>query len=300
MRPGLCYRDDLMGAGVKKSRCVGRVPAWIPLGIALSGFLWLLTTLSRDAQGRGVASIDTSCYRLHSGAHWVSEAWRNRLERLLVRQPQISTDDREAIAAIAAEVGQLSFVAEVGEPEVVWPDGLALPVRLRQPVACVRVGEDFLPVSAEGIVLAGYSYAPHEAFGGWLPVLGPRGIVYETMHPLQPGDLLDDERHLDALAVAASMREHLTPTDRRALGRIVIDASRKLGPDRLPGGVRLDLEGARRILFGRPPGSGHPGELPERMKWASVSTGLARLAAGDTWDLLDVRWDDPDSFEAGD
>ncbi|MCP3917743.1 MAG: hypothetical protein GY711_19540 [bacterium] len=277
-----------------------RVPAWIPLGIALAGFLWLLTSLSRDAQGRGVASVDASCYRLHSGAQWVSEAWRNRIERVLVRAGRIPAGDREAIGELARDLAQLSFVAEVGEPEVIWPDGLSLPIRLREPVACVGVGEDFLPVAVDGTVLAGYSYAPHEAYGGWLPVLGPAGIVYETMNPLQPGDVLDDPRHVDALAVAASMNQYLGTTDRRALGRVLIDASRKLGPDSLPGGVRLDLEGARRILFGRPPGGDFPGELRERDKWENVSEGLARLAAGEAWEVFDVRWDVPDQARRDD
>ena len=73
-----------------------------------------------------------------------------------------------------------SFVAEVGAPEVNWPDGLTLPIRLREPVACLRVGQDFPPVAADGTVLAGYSYTPHPAGGGFLPVLGPHGLAWSS------------------------------------------------------------------------------------------------------------------------
>jgi hypothetical protein len=294
------------------------VPAWIPLGLVLVGVLALVAKLGREAQARGVARIDLTRYRLHADGRWVSPAWTARLERLLVRGRTLAADDRGGIEELVREVAALSFVREVGSPKVEWPDGLVLPVRLYQPVACLRVGNDFLPVAADGTLLAGYGYAPHGAFGGHLPVLGPHGLDARPDDPFQPGDVLGHPAHLAALAVASSMWEYLDQRAVRQLGRVVIDASRSHAWDGKPGGVLIDLEGARRVHFGRPPVRSldrsldqasdedqpevqpedqprdQPGELPVATKWAHVREALDRWAAGEDFAAVDVRWDEPD------
>ncbi len=268
------------------------------------GFIWVLDKLQQSAKDQGVGSVDTTRYRIHTGPLYFGDAWRNRLERVLRRAETVDLADQPAIDSITSELLALSFVEEVGLPEVHWPDGLIVPVKLREPAACIRVGDDFLPVADDGMVLAGYSYAPHEIYGAWLPILGPTEQLVRGGPPA-PGDQITDPALLRALTVAGSMQRNLLPDQQRMLGRIVIDASSETAPDGLPGGVRIDLEGKRRILFGRVPGNDEPGELPAAHKWRSVLSALqpdpepGSSAEGapreneTPWDLLDVRFDTP-------
>jgi hypothetical protein len=263
------------------------------MALALCGLIWVFWRLEGRAAERGVARIDATRFRLDAGDRWVGDAWRARLARVLAAAGELDARDAGRLRELRGELSALSFVAEVGELEVLWPDGLRVPLRLHVPVACVRVGDDFLPVAEDGTVLAGYSYAPHEIDRAWLPVLAP---LDAALNPPVPGDVLDASRLLDALAVARSMREHLSVPDRRRLGRVVIDASRSEAFDGLPGGVQIDLEGARRVLFGRSPRVRAPGELPAQLKWESVLVALDRLELGESWDLFDVRWDEPVAY----
>lgn len=276
----------------------GRIPAWLPLGVVLVGILALLARLEEEAQARGVERIETARYRLHTGERWSSPAWTARLERLLLDAQGLQVGDREGIEALAAEIEALSFVAEVGEPEVRWPNGLIVPLRLYQPVACLRVDADFLPVAANGTILAGYSYAPHRASGGHLPVLGPHGLDADPDFPFVPGDVLAHPAHLNALALAESLWGYLDAQDLGRLGRVVLDASRPHAWDGKPGGVVMDLEGARRIHFGRSPLVDAPGELPLPNKWEHVREALLAWEAGEEFAAVDVRWDEADRLDA--
>lgn len=282
-------------SGVNRHRR-GRIPVWLPLTVLLVGVVSLLHRLDKKAQSQGVAMVDVTRYRLHSGDRWVSEAWTQALERILVRAGSLEADDRDGIDRLRREIGTLSFVAEVGDVEVDWPDGLLVPLRLRRPVACIQVGDDYLPVADDGTVLSGYSYTPHRDAAGSFPVLGPQDLDLDPLVPFEAGDILSHPAHLDALAVAISMRTHLASEDLRRLGRVVVDASRAQAYDGFPGGVVIDLEGARRVHFGRPPAGGGAGELPVSNKWAHVSDGLARWEAGENFDALDVRWDEAKSL----
>ncbi len=252
---------------------------------------WIVRELTHSAEERGVAVIDPRCSRLQRREEWMLPEWEEILGDTLARAGLFSARDDAVVAALAEEVRTLPFVAEVGEPEVVWPDCLRLPIRMRSPVACIADPHSgtYLPVAEDGVILPGRSTAPHQAYGGWLPVIGP---IASGLH-VAPGEQLGSPQHLDALAVATSMWNELEPAARAALGRILIDASSATAPDGLPGGVQLDLEMRRRIVFGRAPGGPFPGELPHELKWKSVARALELLAQGESWDTYDVRWDDP-------
>lgn len=275
------------------------MPGWIPLAVLLIGLFVVLRGLEADARARGVATIDATRYRLHENTRYVHPSWRQELERVLLRYGDVDVDDDLRIERFVGDLQALAFVAEVGPASVVWPDGLSVPVRMHEPVACVRVGgRDFLPVAADGTVLPGYAIEPHPAYGAWLPALGPHELGEAERGPYQPGDRIRERPLLDALDVARTLWYHLAPEEIRALGPLVIDASRDRAPTAraLPGGVVLDLEGARRVLFGRPPRPVEPGELPVQRKWEHVRAGLELLRedlpGSKPWDVLDVRFDD--------
>jgi hypothetical protein len=130
-----------------------------------------------------------------------------------------------------------------------------------------------------------------EPGGGYLPVLGRSGGGRDD---LRPGAVLGDEALLDALSVAISMRAALDAEDFDIMGPPLIDAEGARAASVEDPGVVIDLEGARRVLFGRAPRAAGPGELPAEMKWRALSSALRELRYGDRdWDRLDVRWDEP-------
>lgn len=205
---------------------------------------------------------------------------------------EIEADDAEARRAVGDAVAALSFVADATAPVTVWPDGLTLEVRLRRPVACVRVPGAFLLVADDGTLLSGDWNVPPRVHGRWLPVIGPPDRVF---HVASAGMRLAETQDLDALDVALSLEAHLPERSSELLGRIAIDASRGPVADVDEPGVRLLLEDERLVLFGRPPRMVEPGELPVEAKWASLVRALDLLASGSLdWDLVDVRWDDPE------
>lgn len=277
------------------------MPTLVPLALLFVGLFVGFAALQRSARDHGLATIDATRYRLQTDSRWLSPAWITQLERLLARVRELSAEDPDGIRALREELDALPFVAQTGVPEVQWPDGLIVPLRLREPVACVPTGaRDFLPVAADGTVLGGYAFSPHEAYGGWLPTLGPLGHGGEVA----PGDVLEARDLRAGLDIAASLWEHLDVRDLRRLGPIVIDASadeapvfdRRPGsatPETLPGGVVLSLEGGRRVYFGRPPRPVFDGELPIGLKWQHLRAALERSEAGEAWSLLDVRFDEP-------
>jgi len=266
--------------------------------VALGSLSWLVVILQRDVEAGSFSVIDAGRARLDVGAGWFDPRWERELAGLLAALGSIRSDDKPAIEAVAERVRGLSFVERAAAPEVLWPDGLRIEVDLRSPVACVRTPEQgYLPVCADGTVLSGEWRAPPVRAAGFLPriVLGP-----DLRDDVRPGAVLDSCAASDGLAIAVTMWEQLAPVDLTRLGRVAIDARKARETSVDEPGARIQLEHARRILFGRAPSSGEPGELPVHLKWKLVSRAMAMLpehfgpgAQGELrdWVELDVRWD---------
>lgn len=277
----------------------GRVRAWIPFLVVLGTGVWLCESLAGTVRAAGFAVIDPARSRLcdpqevPAGGGFVDERWEQELRGVLAGAPAFEASDAESAASLARRVASLAFVAEVGEPRVVWPDGLEFPLRLRTPAACVRAGDDYTLVSQDGVLLPGtWSTVPWIGQGP-LPVIGPNDRAFDGA---AAGSALVETRHKDALAVACSLRASLSAADFETLGPVLIDATRARLTSATEPGVLLRLANKRVIQFGRAPDSGEPGELPAQAKWRAVSKGLELLRSGapeKDWAVLDVRWDVP-------
>ena len=268
------------------------IPGWLVL-LFLVGVVWIV---QRQLQVRAARSeylvVQTDRALLEPGVPWVDPRWEPELRARLASQEDFRPDDGEARGDLRERVEALSFVAEVGQAEVLWPDGVRLDLRLRQPVACVPVGASFYPVGRDGVLLSGVWDAPPPIGPGHLPVLGPLDGGCDA---LRPGDALEEPTRLDALATAASLLDHLDDPALGLLGRTVIDASRARFASPDEPGLRLFLEEERVVWFGRAANTEEPGELSVGDKWDSLARALHLWDAGDSdWDLVDVRWDYPD------
>jgi hypothetical protein len=171
-------------------------------------------------------------------------------------------------------------------------------VRFREPVACVLVGDHYLAVSKEGILLPGEWERPPWIGHGWLPLLVADDRAGHALDRAPPGARLEAAELRDALDVAISMRAELAAEDFETMGAPAIDASEARRATVDEPGVVLHLEGERTVWFGRIPSSDEPGELPAAKKWEALRRGLkarrATSADARDWELLDVRWDVPD------
>jgi hypothetical protein len=281
------------GTGGARARR-GRVPLWIPLGLLVAGAIWLASELQDSVDAAGFARVDLRRARLDAPAGFRDPRWEEWLGLHLAALPSVDARDPAQVRSVAREIARLPFVAEVREPRVVWPDGIEVPVRLREPAACVLAGNDYLAIAADGVVLPGRWPAPPLVGGRFLPVIGPNDGRFEG---LQPGTRLAAPADVDGLAIALSMRAALTPEDFELTGPPLVDASRARAASVEEPGARLYFEGRRSVHFGRAPGANMPGELPTATKWEHVRRALALLraeASARDWSLLDARWDTPD------
>jgi hypothetical protein len=259
--------------------------------VLLGAVAWALGGIERRVVESGFQGIQTNRLKLHADNTWLDPRWEGELATTVARVGVVDASDPSARRAVVGEIESLSFIASVGRPEVVWPDGLRVAVRFHSPVACISVGGSYLPVAANGTVLSGGWDAPPQVGPGWLPVLGP---LDGTLDRVLPGDVLQREDLLDGLAIAVSMWIHLSPDDLGQLGRVRIDATyaRETGPDQP--GARIYLERGREVGFGRSPRQDEPGSLPPEAKWANLSRALEYLRTGverADWEWLDLRWD---------
>jgi hypothetical protein len=293
--------------------------------VLLAGGVWLAGRIGAhsETEAEPFAVIDPRFARLDGYAEFVDDRWRPALAARLASLPEVSAEEPEPLEPIRATLASLPFVAEVGVGSVLWPDGYRVAVRLRKPAACLHVAPSpnagspnaplpnasspnawspnggYLLVAEDGVVLPGEWKRPPWVAGGWLPVLGPlEEPARGSDASLRPGARIAERRHLDALAVAVSMRAALAADDFEALGAPVIDATNARSASVTEPGVVIQLEEGRRVLFGRAPNAGEPGELPVEQKWASLAKAARTLGpeSGDRrdWSALDVRWDVPD------
>lgn len=249
------------------------------------------------AHGADFHQVDPGRVRLDGGAAWSDPRWDAELAQVLGSFESFDVEDSAAHEAVRARIAVLPFVEAVGAVEVLWPDGLRVPVVLRQPIACIATREQgevgYWLVAKDGMILSGRWPNPPHVGGHYLPVLlGAHGAVDGA----RPGRVATSPLLRDALEIACQLPERLEPVQLDVLGPVAIDArgAGEAGPEQT--GIRLLLENQRLIAFGRSPLSNEPGELPIDRKWWSIARGLDALRSADErydWELLDVRWDVP-------
>jgi hypothetical protein len=284
----------------------GRALLFGPLLFVLAVMLgvWVAGRLDRHAQDAGFGIIETDRILVDlegaagSWSPWLDPDWSAQLTQAIAQVPSFAADDPAGVDAVLEALGRFSFVAELCTPRVIWPDGLDVPFRLRRPIACVAYQGRFWSVALEwnppgdqpgpiGVILPGSSLTPPAFRGAFLPVIGslsgPLNEVW-VRHPALLG----------ALSVADSFWVDLPPAEARRLGRFVIDASQDGAASVENPGVVLELEGGRRVWFGRSPYTAKSGELAVETKWEHVMGAMGYLDAGRDWTLVDVRWDRPD------
>ncbi|HUR28136.1 MAG TPA: hypothetical protein VM509_08110 [Planctomycetota bacterium] len=294
-----------------EARRRGGVLTSATIGIALVAAAWFLWELESEVAASDFTRVETSLLRLDAGAGGVDPRWEALLRERVARIAPFASDDAESQALVERELRTLPFVRSVSTPEVVWPDGVRVPLVLRAPIACVRVGAEFLTIANDGMLLPGSWPAPPRFGQGYLPEIA---LDAGAPKSLRAGEILWSDAVADGLSVASSMWAELDPEDLTRLGRSIIDAGKARRASAEEPGTVIYLENSRRVLFGRAPSTREPGELPVETKWLHVANALLCLPAGPPlteggaptarpgdvdWELVEVRWDHPAMLPRG-
>ncbi|MCZ6573466.1 MAG: hypothetical protein ACE10D_12550 [Planctomycetota bacterium] len=164
-----------------------------------------------------------------------------------------------------------------------WPRGYTADVLLRRPYATVRVGEHFVPVCLDGMVLPPEPY--RERMATLFAIEGVRS------QPPLPGEYWDDVRLDAGLLTLFQLAPHLAELN--GLGLRGLDVS---GAEEARKGVVL--RGARdvSVLWGRPGATVAENSVERKVRYLRAFARYADLLAGQ---VLDVRLGEPYLRQSG-
>lgn len=269
----------------------GGVPAWLPLALVAAVVVAWQRGLADQVERTGFGRVEASQVRADWEQPWADPRWSLELRQVIADGGPLDPEDLPALEELGRNLEAISFVRSARAPRVLWPDGLELDVQLRRPVACVPWNGVYLLVDSEGVLLSGAWNLPPSLDTVFLPVLGQ---MDGALDDLLPGDVLVEQRHLDALDIARSLWEHVDPSWGAWIGRLQILASEvDLASVAHPGAV-LRLEGEREAWFGHSPGKTTAGELPVATRWGHLLSALKSQHpdfGNYDWELADLRWD---------
>lgn len=276
------------GLGISRS---GRVPTWLVLSLGAAALFCGVELLGERLYAQGYTHVDMHCVKIEvlTEEFYVPPEWSEFVAVRTADLGHLSVDDPEEVAQVVEALKELPFIRSVGEPRVIWPNGIEVEVRLRRPVACISIGSGFRLVSEDGVVLPGFSVSPpHDGVAPF-----PLVAWDDSLGDLAAGDLFPLDKHFAAVSVALSMQDCLkADEDRSLLGSIRIDADRADLASVEEPGVRIYLEGSREVWFGRSLLGKTPGEMPAEEKWRHLVRHLREPSEGGReWAVLDVRFD---------
>ena len=185
---------------------------------------------------------------------------------------------------LAAGFAKHPWVAGVERVEVLHPAAAVVNVTYRTPVAAVTAGDGLYPIDAAGVLLppADFTRPAADAL--------PRVAGIEST-PGPAGSPWPDPAVTGAAAICAALGEDWNRLDLAAVrpldesaGRFWDRVRQTPAPEDAPATeprFELVTRAGSRILWGRPPGSAHPGELATDTKRLRLTRDLAAVLAGE-------------------
>lgn len=229
----------------------------LALAILAANALPLLRSRLPDLSNRPEYRISTSQIQITQTPHWVP----HDLVEQVVQQANLSQEMSlldDNLTQEVAEAFQLNpWVERVDSVRKSVPGALEVKLTYRRPVAMVQVKQGMYPVDRQGILLPpeNFSVADTKLYPPITNVCstpqGPAGTAW--------GDV--------AVIGAARLADELAPHWKK-LRLVSIDCPRAASatPVLDDGCYTLTATGGSRIIWGRAPGSSHPGELSTEQK----------------------------------
>lgn len=257
----------------------------ITLGIVIVGSrLWESQRSELIDEGRFV--ISPACLEVTESPDWVPDNWLDAAFRDS-RLDEVSLLEYDAAETVANALAVQPWVRQVTRVRK-RPQGMAVDLEFRQPIAVVEIGNrQLIPVDKDGVVLDGKYFAGSQTEQFWrISVRLPVG------RPALNGQIWPDSRVVGAAAIARAWESQQQP--RLGLRWIVNDSlPDSAGRDASElNDFQLWTANQLGILWGSAPGLEKPGEAQANKKIAALiqfaeeTGGLLTVPKGTS---LDVR-----------
>lgn len=169
---------------------------------------------------------------------------------------ELSLLDADVVERVAQALRAHPWVQEVVRIRKQAPEGLIAELRYRKPAAMVVLDDRIFPIDTTGVLLPADDFIPEDA--KQYPL-----VENVRTKPSAPGTSWGDPK----VAGAAKLAEALTSCwERLEFASIYIVESGNEGSGGSEAIYELRTRGGSRIIWGRAPGSDHPGELSTEQK----------------------------------
>ena len=180
-----------------------------------------------------------------------------QVERLADFHRELSILDERLTADVAAAFGKHPWVSKVVRVQKAFPASISVELEYRRPVATVQVSGLRIPVDGHAVILPMQDLSKADV--DRYPL-----ITNIYLKPtVKPGTVSTDPALIAATKLADLLREKWSPLKLEAISATKL-ASGSTAADSIM--LELRTKGGSKILWGRVPGSDHPGELEPTQK----------------------------------
>lgn len=197
------------------------------------------------------------------------------LQRVLKKNnlpDQFALLDDELVRELAEAFRKDPWIAKVVQVRKTYPPKVAIEVEYRKPVAFIEVERGFYPVDANAVLLPPADFTPEDS--RTFPLV--RNIASMPQGP--SGNTWGDPFVLAAARLAEPL---LGRWQKLGLTSIVVPAKPDATASPIDLSFELTTKGGSRIVWGRPPGTTHPGELTVEQKLGRLDRYLEQFGSFD-------------------
>lgn len=256
------------------------------LGLALTVSLALATPMLirrlPDLSQRDEYRLATAGIQINDPPYWVPHDLVEQVVQRAGLGDEVSILDPDITAEIAQAFQLHPWVAKVVRVQKSIPAAVSVELVYRRPVAMVQVKQGMYPVDANGILLppTDFSVADTKRY----PVI--QNIQSTPQGPA--GTNWGDIAVIGAARLADVLSQPINPEDSHAtywkkFGLTEIQVPRRTETDLSIDDMVFELHtaGGSRIIWGRVPGTGHPGELTAQQKIGRLQEYLTSFGSFD-------------------
>lgn len=247
-----------------------------------------LPDLRNDRQYR----LATTQIEITPPPHWVPHDLAEQAARRAGLPEELSLLDPDLARRVATAFEQHPWVKGKVRVSTSVPARMRVELEYREPVAMVRVAQagknGLFPIDADGTLLPSADFAPAE--------IAKYPLIESVSTP--PSNAEGTVWKNAAVFGAARLARELKPYwEQFGFQSIVVPANSNRKPTWDDLGLQLSTRGGSRVIWGRPPGAKHPGELPtdkkiERIKYYLSHHGPFDSATHGPFEYDITRWTD--------
>lgn len=265
------------GMGGRLARLIFRPRLLLLLAVVISGtFYWpKLSGLLPDLYNRTAYRLTVDRIVVNEPPRWIPEDFVAEVAARAGITPAASLLEDSTVSRLAKAFREHPWVADVIRVRPVHTSGLPgmeVELRYREPVAMVQVDKGMYPVDVNGILLPTSGFTVEDA---------KRYPLIENIRSApqgRAGAAWGDPAVTSAARLAGELSPHWKKLTLAAIHVVEKPAANSMSGDRV---FQLRTLGGSRIIWGRAPGSKHPGELTAEQKIGRLEKYLADFGGFD-------------------